>query len=320
MESDPRVAAFVLAGGEGTRLRPLTAQMPKPALPMAGRCRIVDFVLSNLVNAGVAPILVLLHYRPQPLLEHLATAWRGCGVQPVVAARGYAGTADAVGQSLEWLEGRAIDLVGVFAADHVYRFDVRQMAAFHRAAQADVTIATLPVPVAEATAFGVLRLAEGGTRIIAFDEKPVRPAALPGDPAHACISMGNYLFRPAVLREALRAAAARGEHDFGHHVLPRLVAERRVHAYDFRANRVPGLRPFEEAAYWRDVGTLPTYLASQQDLQAAEAPLVFDNPCWPIRRTLHARAADGPPAAAAPVGLAPLRCEASPEAARPAGP
>lgn len=285
------VIAFVMAGGEGVRLRPFTADCPKPALPFGGGYRVVDFALSNLYNSGVSRAHVLLQYQPHVLLQHLAENWGavrsadGVFVRALApetgAAPGFRGTADAVARSLHVLDAVQPDLVAVFAADHIYRMDVRQMAAFHREHDADASVAAVPVPVACASAFGVIRADKDG-RIRGFDEKPRRPEPMPGDARRAYASMGNYLFRPAVLRAALAEAQAHGEHDFGRHVLPRLVASHRVFAYDFAQNHVPGVRTSEEPAYWRDVGTVDAYVEAHWDLLGPEPRFRLDNPQWPI--------------------------------------
>lgn len=277
-----RVTAFVLAGGEGRRLRPLTNDRPKPALSV-GPCRIIDFVLSNLRNSGIRSAFVLLQYKPQVLLAHLARHWgrsdAGMRVEPVVG-EDFEGTADAVRRSLHLLRGPA-DAVAVFAADHVYRMDVGQMLAFNREHGADASVAALPVPIAQASDFGVICV-DAGQRITGFEEKPARPTSMPDDPQRAFVSMGNYLFRPEVLRRALHEASERGENDFGHHVLPRLVRARRLFAYDFRRNVVPGLKPYEQPAYWRDVGTLQAYTAAYDDVLGARPALDPNNAQWPI--------------------------------------
>ena len=306
----PRVIAFVMAGGEGVRLRPYTAQQPKPALPFAGPYKIIDFVLSNLYNSGVRRIFVLLQYKPEPLIAHLAAHWSGAGlapgefIEPVLPGRAqgaFRGTADAVRQNLDLLEGCRADIVAVFAADHVYRMDVRQMIACHQAASADATVAALPVDIEQAREFGVLGTRADG-RIVEFQEKPEHPAPMPGDARCALVSMGNYLFRPEVLREALRGEAVPGN-DFGRDVLPRLIARHRVVAYDFRRNIVPGLRSGEECGYWRDVGTLDAYAAAHRDVQGPRPRLALDNPEWPIRagrRAAEVRLARRAPDAYAP--------------------
>lgn len=276
------VTAFVLAGGEGSRLRPLTNEHPKPALPVGG-WRIIDFVLSNLRNSGVRSVVVLLQYKPQVLLDHLTRHWAGADAgmrTELVVGEDFAGTADAVRRSLHLLRAPA-NVVAVFAADHVYRMDLRQMLAFHGERGADASVAALPVPLEEARSFGVIRT-DALQRITGFEEKPAQPTPMPHDPRRAFVSMGNYLFRPDVLRRALDEARERGESDFGRHVLPRLAQAQRLFAYDFRRNIVPGLKPHEQSAYWRDVGTLQAYAAACDDTLGPRPALDPANPQWPI--------------------------------------
>ncbi|MDR7474844.1 MAG: sugar phosphate nucleotidyltransferase, partial [Armatimonadota bacterium] len=194
----------------------------------------------------------------------------------------YQGTADAVYQNLNLLRDFHPDIVAIFGADHIYRMDVGQMLAFHLERQADVTVAALPVPVERATGFGILEV-DRDHRVIGFEEKPVRPLTIPGDPARALSSMGNYLFTREVLVEALLDDAQRGgDHDFGRSIIPELVPRARVYAYPFSQNRVPGVRPYEEEGYWRDVGTIPAYYEANMDLLGAQPRLDLDNPRWPI--------------------------------------
>ena len=292
-----RILALVLAGGKGTRLRPLTNGYAKPALPFAGGRRIVDFVLSNFFNSGIGPVYVLAQYKPYSLIEHLNNAWglssshRDHFVDVLLSRKksepggyeGYNGTADAVYQNLLLIDRHKPDLVAVFAADHVYRMDVRQMADFHQRCDADVTVAAVPVPLHKASSFGVIGTGADG-RIEEFEEKPVRPRSIPLKPDHAYASMGNYLFKPEVLIAGLRQANEQGEHDFGRHLLPRLARTHRTYAYDFATNTVPGVQPYEEPAYWRDVGTVETYQAAQQDLVGPRPRFRLENPDWPILR------------------------------------
>jgi glucose-1-phosphate adenylyltransferase len=284
-----KILAFVLAGGEGTRLRPLTARRPKPALPFAGR-RIIDFALSNLVNSGVEEIYVLAQYRPAAILEHVERAWspllEGAGrfaavVLPDGSDGAFLGTADAVYKNIQLVERHRPDLVAVFAADHVYRMDVGQMASFHARSGAAVTVAALPVPLRQATAFGAVLTASDG-RIENFEEKPERPVPIPTQPSHAYASMGNYLFDPRTLVGLLEEAHQRGERDFGRHLLPRISRTHRVFAYDFSGNRVPGLLDCEERCYWRDVGTLDAYVAAQEDTLGPRPRFSVENVFWPI--------------------------------------
>ena len=284
------IVALVLAGGEGTRLYPLTAEHAKPALPFANGYRIVDFVLSNLVNSKISTIYVLAQYKPASLVRHIEAAWA-----PWFAEEGmirtllphsnrlpFKGTADAVHHCLDVLRAHSPDLVAVFAADHVYRMDVRQMVAFHHSKNAEVTIAAVAVPVEQASSFGIVAtLADG--RVRDFLEKPQHPPTLPHHPGHAYASMGNYLFEPDVLEKALLEAHSRGETDFGRDLLPRLCSGTRVFAYDFSDNQVPGVQEFEERAYWRDVGTLAALAAAQQDAMGHRPRFNLWNRRWPIR-------------------------------------
>ncbi len=292
MSSD-RVLAMVLAGGEGTRLAPLTAVRTKPAVPFGARYRIVDFVLSNLVNSEIYSIYMLVQYKSQPLIEHIRNAWVLAPILPnhfvtVVPPQmragpeWFQGTADAVYQNLELLEVQAPGLVVVFGADHIYRMDVRAMIEFHRQRRADVTVAALPVPLAAASAFGIIDC-DPDLRVESFTEKPPQPASIPGDPAHAFASMGNYVFDTACLVEALRESHERGEKDFGRDVLPRLARTHKVYAYDFMQNRVPGVRRQEERAYWRDVGTVDAYFDANMDTLGPSPHFNLFNPRWPIR-------------------------------------
>jgi len=288
-----KIVAMVLAGGEGTRLYPLTAEHAKPALPFANGYRIIDFVLSNLVNSGISNIYVLAQYKPESLVQHVAQTWQpaldDCGgsIKVLLPRRNtlagqFKGTADAVYQHLDLLAAHAPDLVAVFAADHVYRMDVRQMVASHFERDADVTVAAVRVPLEHASSFGVLSAAADG-RVRDFREKPRRPAPVATDPTRAYASMGNYLFEPDVLESALEEARRRGDTDFGRDVLPRMCGARRVFAYDFEQNRVPGVQEFEERAYWRDVGTLSALAAAQQDAMGQQPRFNLWNSRWPIR-------------------------------------
>lgn len=301
---------MVLAGGNGTRLHPLTAEHAKPALPLAAGYRIIDFVLSNLVNSGISPIYVLLQYKPQSLIEHIRTAWApwSRGPEPAIAvvlpqtngvSTGFRGTADAVYQNLHLIERHKPDLVAVFAADHVYRMDVRQMARFHQERGAEVSIAAVRVPIAQASAFGIMAVGPTG-ELHEFLEKPERPAPIPADPDRAYASMGNYLFSPRVLVELLEEASRHGGTDFGHHILPQLPRRRRAWAYDFASNTVPGVQPFEERGYWRDIGTVDAYQAAQRDVQGPLPCFSLVNAAWPIRGDAYrVRSRIAPPAAAA---------------------
>ncbi len=288
-----KIVALVLAGGEGTRLYPLTAEHAKPALPFANGYRIVDFVLSNLVNSKISTIYVLAQYKPESLMRHISVAWAPWfagaeGMIKVLLPRSntfggqFKGTADAVYQYLDLLQAHSPDIVAVFAADHVYRMDVRQMVQFHRERAADVSVSAVAVPLDKASSFGIVS-AESDGRIREFREKPRHAMPIPHNPARAYASMGNYLFDPRVLEQALDDARGCGETDFGRDVLPRLCHSARVFAYDFAENQVPGVQEFEERAYWRDVGTLTALAAAQQDAMGHRPRFNLWNRRWPIR-------------------------------------
>lgn len=309
-----KILAMVLAGGNGTRLHPLTVEHAKPALPLAAGYRIIDFVLGNLVNSGISPIYVLLQYKPQSLIEHIRTAWAPWseGVEPAITvvlpetsdvSAGFSGTTDAVYQNLHLIERHKPDLVAVFAADHVYRMDVRQMARFHQERGAEVSIAAVRVPIAQASAFGIMAVGRAG-ELREFLEKPERPVPIPADPDRAYASMGNYLFDPRVLVELLEEAHRRGDTDFGRHVMPLLPRRRRVWAYDLAGNRVPGVQPYEERGYWRDIGTVDAYKAAQNDVLGPLPRFSLVNAEWPIRGdACHVRRHIAPPPTPAAAGM-----------------
>ncbi len=288
-----KILAMVLAGGNGTRLRPLTAEHAKPALPFAAGYRIIDFVLSNLVNSGISPVYVLTQYKPRSLIEHIHTAWApwSTGKEPRIRvvlpdtndmAGPYTGTADALYRNIHLIEQQEPDLVAVFAADHVYRMDVRHMADFHQARDAEVSIAAVPVPIVQASALGVITTGTAG-ELHEFQEKPERPTPIPGSPDRAYASMGNYLFNPAVLVELLKEANQHGDTDVGRDIMPQLPNRRRVWAYDFGNNEVPGVQPHEERGYWRDIGTVDAYQAAQRDTLGPLPRFSLVNAEWPIR-------------------------------------
>lgn len=287
-----KVMAFVMAGGEGSRLRPLTADRCKPAVPFGSRYRIVDFVLTNLVNSDIRSIYLLVQYKPQSLIEHIRKAWTVSTlfseqfvtvVPPQMTSDRtlFGGTSDAVYQSLNLMDMHRPDLVAVFGADHIYRMDIQQMVRFHRENGADISVAALPVPLEQGSNFGIIETDSSG-RVTGFQEKPEKAEPMPNDPQHAYASMGNYLFNADFLRTALEDAHKDGATDFGHHVLPRLSQSHRVFAYNFATNVVPDTKPYEEKSYWRDVGTLDTYFEAHQDMLGLEPRFDLFNPQWPI--------------------------------------
>jgi glucose-1-phosphate adenylyltransferase len=291
--AEPRVLGIVLAGGAGRRLGPLTAHRAKSAVPFAGVYRLVDFALSNLVNAGIRRICVLTQYKSHSLNRHLATTWRLSSlledyVTPVPAQQRLGpywqtGSADALHQSLDLIYRDRPDIVVVVGADHVYRMDPAQMIGQHIGWGAGVTVAALPVPRMRAAGLGVVRTGADGHRIETFWEKPADPPGRPGHPDQALASMGIYAFNAAVLAEALTkdAATEGSRHSIGGDIIPMLVRERAAHVYDFRRNQVPGARAGDRG-YWRDVGTVDSYFDAHMDLCMAQPVFNLYNDRWPI--------------------------------------
>ncbi len=288
-----RILGIILAGGRGERLYPLTKERSKPAVPFGSKYRIIDFVLSNFINSRIYSLYILVQYKSQSLIDHIRRGWRFSApvdehfiitVPPQMrwGESWYRGTADAVFQNLNLIRDVDPDLVAIFGADHVYRMDLQQMVDAHLERRADATVASLPVPIEAASGFGILETDEHG-RIIGWAEKPEEPRPMPGDPSRALSSMGNYLFKTDVLQEVLAEDARRStDHDFGRTIIPELYPYARVYAYDFLANEIPGLRPTEERAYWRDVGTIEAYWRANMDLLGEAPALDLDNPRWPI--------------------------------------
>ncbi len=290
--SAPRILAIVLAGGEGKRLMPLTADRAKPAVPIGGRYRLVDFVLSNLVNSGILKIKVLTQYKSDSLNTHLARGWRlpqmlDFYVEPVPAqmrlgTRWFLGSADALHQSLNVVTDEDPDFVCVFSSDNIYKMDVRQLVDDHIDSGAEMTVAAIPVPRDEATAFGVIGV-DDRNRMTSFTEKPARPAEMPGKPGWSLASMGNYIWNTATLvAELRRDAESDSQHDFGRNILPSLLGRVPVNVYDFMRNDIPGASEGERG-YWRDVGTIPAYYEANMDLIAVTPSFDFYNPRWPVR-------------------------------------
>jgi glucose-1-phosphate adenylyltransferase len=292
MAREPRVLGMVLAGGEGKRLWPLTADRAKPAVPFGGSYRLIDFVLSNLVNAGYLRICVLTQYKSHSLDRHITQTWRmstvlGNYVTPVPAQqrlgpRWYTGSADAILQSSNLIYDDKPDFIVVFGADHVYRMDPRQMVAQHIESGAGATVAGIRVPRADASAFGVID-ADPDRRVIDFLEKPEDPPGLPDSPGEAFASMGNYVFTTDVLLEALKQDAEDEDsvHDMGASIMPMMVKQSSAYVYDFADNDVPGAEE-RDRGYWRDVGTLEAYYEAHADLVAVHPIFNLYNQQWPI--------------------------------------
>ncbi|MEV3860375.1 glucose-1-phosphate adenylyltransferase [Streptomyces sp. NPDC050095] len=293
MRGGPSVLGIVLAGGEGKRLLPLTADRAKPAVTFGGTYRLVDFVLSNLVNGDILRVCVLTQYKSHSLDRHVTTTWRmssllGNYVTPVPAQqrlgpRWYSGSADAILQSLNLVHDEQPDFIAVFGADHVYRMDPRQMLAQHIETGAGVTVAGIRVPRAQAPQFGIITPARDGTRVEAFLEKPSNPPPLPGSPNQVFASMGNYLFTTKILLDALHQDAEdeNSAHDMGGSILPLLTERGVAQVYDFDGNHVPG-ETDRDHGYWRDVGTLDSYYEAHMDLVSDEPEFNLDNRRWPI--------------------------------------
>src|SRR2546428_3352834 len=286
-----KTLAMILAGGEGRRLAPLTQDRARPAVPFGGRYRIIDFVLSNFANSGVLRMKVLTQYKSDSLNTHISRGWRlssmlGQFVEAVPAQQRtgpewYRGSADAIYQTLTLVTDEEPEFVFVFGADHIYRMDVRQMLDFHIQQKADCTVAAIPVPIEEASSFGVITADKTG-RMVDFQEKPKSPKPMLGDPTKVLASMGNYLFSTeALVREIVRDAGKDTAHDFGKSIISEMFRKTNVAVYDFATNKVPGQGP-REIGYWRDVGDLDTYYECNMDLVSVDPKLSVYNERWPI--------------------------------------
>jgi glucose-1-phosphate adenylyltransferase len=288
------VLGIVLAGGEGKRLMPLTADRAKPAVPFGGSYRLIDFVLSNLVNAEYVRICVLTQYKSHSLDRHITTAWStsrllGNYITPVPAQqrlgpRWYTGSADAIFQSLNLINDERPEYVVVFGADHVYRMNPREMVQAHIESGAGVTVAGIRVPRAQGSEFGIIEAAADGETISRFLEKPADPPPIPGDPDHVYASMGNYVFTTETLIDALRADSEddTSVHDMGGNIIPMLTKSGQARVYDFQRNHVPGVTD-RDRGYWRDVGSIDAYHEAHMDLVSVHPVFNLYNNQWPIR-------------------------------------
>lgn len=294
----PRVLGMILAGGQGSRLSPLTTKRSKPSVPFGSKYRIIDFALNNFVNSGLFSVYVLTQYKGQSLTEHIQRGWRfGTFLSDyfitVVPAQQYRleelgpvwyrGTADAVYQNLHLVDNHDADYVAIFSGDHIYKMNIEHMLQNHIDSRADITIAAYPMPIEQAHQFGVMQVDERW-KVTDFLEKVPNPPSIPGQPHLALTSMGNYIFSRRALEELLETNMAGGEEgfDFGHNVIPRALADGyHVMAYDFQKNPIPGQeRP---NTYWRDVGTLDAYYEASMDLVNVNPEFDLYNPEWPLR-------------------------------------
>ncbi|MFW5774963.1 MAG: glucose-1-phosphate adenylyltransferase [Chitinivibrionales bacterium] len=290
----PNVLAMIMAGGQGSRLHPLTKERAKPAVYFGGKYRIIDFVLNNFINSGIFKIKVLTQFKADSLIKHLTTGWTlnrmlGQYIDPVPAqmrtgSNWYQGTADAVFQNLNLIEDENPDYVAVFGADHIYKMDISQMLNFHRRVGSVATIAAIPKPIEEAAhQFGIIEV-DYNWRMIGFEEKPANPKPVPGNPGMAFVSMGNYIFnRTFLVRELYNDASFQGSsHDFGKDVIPKIYHDYPIYVYDFNNNNIPG-ETSQQSVYWEDVGTIDAYYQANMTLRDVLPEISLYNDNWPIR-------------------------------------
>lgn len=286
-----KTLTIILAGGHGSRLKPLTEDRAKPAVPFGGKYRIIDFTLANCLHSGLRRILVLTQYKSQSLQKHLRDGWSlfnpelkeyitAIPPQMRTGSNWYEGTADAVYQNLYMLKRSGAEQVLILSGDHIYRMDYAPMLKFHQQHQSAVTVACMKVPIHEASQFGVMQT-DAGNRITAFEEKPEVAQAAPGDAEHALVSMGIYVFSLDHLIDTLEHdhADLNSSHDFGKDVIPKLIATSGVYAYPFggESGRV------SQDRYWRDVGTLDSYYEANMGLLDPVPSLDLYQDDWTIR-------------------------------------
>ncbi len=294
-----RILGMILAGGQGTRLAPLTSRRSKPAVPFGSKFRIIDFALNNFINSRIYSIYVLTQFKAQSLTEHIQRGWRFGSflsdyfitLVPAQMYRfeelgpvWYRGTADAIYQNLHLVENHGAENVAIFSGDHIYKMNVAHMLEMHESQRVDITIAAYPTPIAEAHRFGIMQI-DGRGRVTEFQEKPKENAkAIPGRPDMVLASMGNYIFRRQVLQDLLELDAREegSQHDFGKDILPRALRDGyHIQTYDFTRNPIPGRDTLN--TYWRDVGTLEAYHEASMDLVSVNPEFDLYNPEWPLR-------------------------------------
>lgn len=293
-----RILGMILAGGQGTRLAPLTARRSKPAVPFGSKFRIIDFALNNFINSGIYSIYVLTQFKAQSLTEHIQRGWRFGSflsdyfitLVPAQMYRfeelgpvWYRGTADAIYQNLHLVENHGAENVAIFSGDHIYKMNVAHMLDMHESLRADISIAAYPTPLSEASRFGIMQV-DGRGRVTEFQEKPKDPKPMPERADMALASMGNYIFRRQVLQDLLEIDAKDkdSQHDFGKNILPRALKDGyTIQTYDFTRNPIPGRDT--PNTYWRDVGTLQAYHEASMDLVSVNPEFDLYNPAWPLR-------------------------------------
>ncbi|MDP2923185.1 MAG: glucose-1-phosphate adenylyltransferase [Candidatus Omnitrophota bacterium] len=293
------VLSIVMAGGRGERLYPLTLERTKPSVPFGGKYRIIDFALSNLINSGIYSIYVLVQYKSQSLIEHIRTTWIKGGVlskhfitvvppQMRRKQEWYRGTADSVYQNINLMYDFRPRLVAIFAGDHIYRMNIKEMIDYHIRKKSQLTIAVMPAEAKYSSQVGVVSMDEQ-SRVKSFEEKPVSPMK-----KTIFASMGNYIFDTEFLIDVLeKDAKTETNHDFGKDIIPYLVKKKaKVYAYDFSKNRIPSLKKYEAKYYWKDVGAIASYWQANMDILGNGPKLDLDNPDWPI----YASNLDCPPA------------------------
>ena len=296
------IISVVLAGGQGERLRPLTNERAKPAVPFGGHYRIIDFALSNLVNSGLLRILVLTQFKSDSLLRHLKKGWHlppildqfidAVPAQMRTGNHWYKGSADAMFQNLHHIYNANADTVCILGGDHIYRMNIQHMLKFHEDTNADATVSVIPCEIEKANQFGIVGV-DKNWRIVDFKEKPKHPMPIPNDKTHALCSMGIYIFKTDVLAEAVTKDSdnINSSHDFGHDIIPLIYKHKKVSAYNFIDNPVPGASGIEKG-YWRDVGSIDEYWKSSMDLTSVSPTFNLYNQRWPI----HTASDSHPPA------------------------
>ena len=282
---------MIMAGGQGSRLQPLTRDRAKPAVHFGGTYRIIDFVLNNFINSGIFKIKVLTQFKSDSLNKHISAAWnlnasldQYVDLVPAQMRTGgdwYKGTADAIFQNINLITDERPDLVAIFGGDHIYKMDVNQMINFHLSRAALLTIAAIPVPIEEASEFGMIEV-DSDNRMIGFEEKPREPKQMPDRPGWCLASMGNYIFTSKFLVRELLKSSGGGATDFGKHIIPSLYPEYPVYVYDFNTNIVRGEQA-RTKGYWRDVGTLDALFEANMDICAENPAFDLYNNYWPIR-------------------------------------